>query len=180
MIFDKWLGTRREKRTAAFYALLFVVLAGLSLAGFEFAFRFLAALIGFLVGDVASRLAAYPFRRRSVDRGHALQPLAAFFIGLVSALALIFIASLAGIAPFSSDEGGASGAFVFGLALGFGFRLRRQLSPTPSEAQGMDMRATSVDALIIGVPLLVILAFLFGAFVLIEYLAAPLIRYFAG
>ena len=176
---ERWLRISSEKRAAAFYAALLVVAAGLTLAGFEFGFRFLALLVGGVIGELASRLAAYPFRSRVGDR-RGLSPIVASLVALASVLVIVFGAPLVGIDSFLSAEGGASGLLVFGTALGFGARLRRELSPPPSASGEIDVRATATDALIIGVPLLLIFGILFGAFVLMEYVAGPLIRYFAG
>ena len=170
--------TRRGWTLYAFGLLTFFVLDVLALMGKDLATELLVSLSGMVVGAAVAYLGARPFRRLV---GTGIWRIIGIFLGLALTFVIIFAGSaLAGIPAFPSAQGGNVGALIYGFALGFGVSVPSGLgfseAPGRWEARGSEVRAVAV---VLGV-VAALFALLFVLFVLVEYLAAPLIRYLAG
>jgi len=170
--------TRRGWALYAFGLLTFFVLDVLALMGKALAAELLVSLSGMVVGAAVAYAGARPFRRLV---GTGIWRIIGIFLGLALTFVIIFAGSaLAGIPAFPSAQGGNVGALIYGFALGFGVSVPGGLgfseAPGRREARGSELRTV---ALVLGV-VAALSALLFVLFVLVEYLAAPLIRYLAG
>jgi hypothetical protein len=184
MIFDRWLKTRQDWIFAVLVVLSFAVLGLLVVFGYGFALDILVLLIGWLAGMLLAYLISSPFGESFARRFGSWKGYVASAVGLISMFAIIFLLGpyLLGIPAIPSEDYGAPGAFVFGFALGFGSKLRRVLSPPPPTTLEEDQesaRASLRLMLVIGGAVAGLFALAFTAFVLFEYVAAPLIRYVA-
>lgn len=183
MIFDRWLKTRENWIVAVLAVLLFGILDLLVVLGYGFALDLLVLLTGLLAGMLLAYLISSPFRESFVRRFGAWKGVVAIAIGLVSVLAIALTGSyMIGGPAALSEEYGSPGAFVFGIALGFGSQLRRSLSPPPSTSPEEEQEASKADVrlmLVVVGTVAGLFALAFTAFVLFEYVAAPLIRYLA-
>ncbi len=119
MISRLWPKTRRAWVYVAVFTFVFLVLDVLALAGVELAVALLATFAGGLVGILFAYATAYPLIR-NFPRASVWRHLC-FFGGIGAAFGIIVGGSaLAGIPLFPSAEGGNIGAFIYGLAIGFG------------------------------------------------------------
>jgi hypothetical protein len=180
MILDRWLRTKREWMAAAIVVPLLAVVAFFSLLGYETAAGLLVALGGCFIGTCLAYPIASSFRQRFASRFGSWRGPVASALGLASVITIIFSSSyVLDIPTLASEDHGISGVFVFGLAIGFGGALRQRLARTPKEErEAREATVRLVFAVAGAAAALYIL--LFGVFVLIDYVAAPLIRYFAG
>jgi hypothetical protein len=174
----------RTRRGWALYALgllTFFVLDVLALMGKPLATELLVSLSGMVLGAVVAYAVASPFGRLV---GTGIWRILGIFLGLALTFVIIFAGSaLAGIPAFPSAQSGNVGALIYGFALGFGVSVPGGLGFSgASEAPGRrEARGSGFEtmALVLGV-VATLFALLFVLFVLVEYLAAPLIRYLAG
>jgi hypothetical protein len=114
-----WPSTRRAWVYVALFAVAFLVLDVLALAGVDLAVGLLVTLGGAVAGVLIAYAVAYPFMRR-LPRTSVWRTLW-FFFGLASMFGILVGGSaLAGIPLFPTAEGGNIGAFIYGLAVGFG------------------------------------------------------------
>jgi len=183
MIFDRWLKTRENWIVAVLAVLSFGILDLLVVLGYGYAFDVLVLLIGFLAGMFLAHLISSPLSESFVRRFGAWKRIVATAVGLVSVLAIALIGSyMIGSPVLLSEEYGPPGAFVFGIALGFGSQLRRSLSPPYPTTPEEDQEANKADLrlmFVVAGTVAGLFALAFAAYVLFEYVAAPLIRYFA-
>jgi len=174
-------GTWRGWGLYAFGLLAFFVLDVLALMGKDLATQLLISLSGMVLGAVVAYAVTRPFRKLV---GTGVWRVPAIFLGLALTFVIVFAGSaLAGIPAFPTAQSGNVGALIYGLAFGFGVSVPMGLGFSGGfdasggrEAGGSNLRAVGVA---LGV-LAALFALLFALSVLVEYLAAPLIRYFAG
>lgn len=177
-----WPKTRRAWAVVAGCALTFFFLNLLVLRGSDLALDLLVFLSAMLVGAAAARLAAYLFG--SVFGGSGVRKTLGLFVGLASVFVIIFAGTaLVGIPAFPTAEGGSAGDFIYGLALGFGIVVLRSfggLDPHVAwERRAPDRSEFKVAAVVLGT-VVALFALLFASFLLIEYVAVPLIRSLDG
>jgi hypothetical protein len=162
----------------------FAVLDVLALVGSAFATGLLIYLAGGLIGAAAALALTYPIRDRLVSSGN--WRLFGIVLALLSVLGVIFGGTgLANIPYFPTAEGGNVGNLIFGLALGVcvGFGQRLNQKNTPGLARPIAGAPERPDY---GILIVVVgaVAALFTVslvlFVLLEYVAGPLIRAFAS
>ena len=174
-----WPRTGRAWALVVVGVLTFLALDVLTLRGSDLALDLLIFLSGMLAGLAVSRLATYPFRRRS--GGSGLGRTVGLFAGLASVFAIIFGGTaLAGIPPYPTAEGGNAGTMIYGLALGFlvgfpGGLVRAESRPQPP----LPGSSLKVVAVIFGT-VAALFGLLFALFLLIEFVAVPLIRTLAA
>ncbi len=165
----------------AFGLLTFFVLDVLALMGKDLATGLLVSLSGMVLGAAVAYAVARPFRRLV---GVGIWRIVGIFLGLAATFVIVFAGSaLAGIPAFPTAQSGSVGALIYGFAFGFGISVPGGLgySGGLGASEGREVRGSNLRA--VGVALGVVaalIALLFALFVLIEYLAAPLIRYFVG
>ena len=174
-----WPKTRRAWTVVALCALAFLALNVLALWGSDLAWDLLIFLSGALVGLAATRLATYPFRKKSGVSG--VGRIFGLFLGLALVFVIIFGGTaLAGIPAYPTAEGGNVGNMIYGLALGVlvgipgGLAPAERRRPAPS-----DRSEIKVVAIILGT-VAALFGLLFVLYLLIEYVAVPLIRSLAG
>jgi len=175
-----WPRTRRDWAVAVLTVSTFFLLDMLALMGSELAMKLLVSLTGMLMGGVLAYGACYPFRMRFAGSGTGR--LLGIFLGLVLVFGIIYAGSaLAGIPAFPTAKGGSAGMFIYGFVFGFGIFVPRSLGLSPVwEAQPKGDRAELRGlAVMLGIAT-GLLAVSFALYVVIEYVAAPLIRYVAG
>jgi hypothetical protein len=178
MILDRWLRTKQEWMAAAIVIPLLAVVAFFSLLGFEIAAGLLVALGGCFIGTCLAYPIASSSRQRFASRFGSWRGPVAFALGLASTITIIFLGSyILDIPALTIEEFGISEVFVFGLAIGFGGALRQRLARTPEEEREA---REAVVRLVLVVAAAALCILLFVVFVLIDYVAVPLIRYFAG
>ena len=174
----------RTRRGWALYAaglLTFFVLDVLALMGKPLATELLVSLSGMVLGAAVAYAVGLPFRRLV---GTGIWRILGIFLGFALTFVIIFAGSaLAGVPAFPSAQSGNVGVLIYGFALGFGVSVPGGLGfPGASEAPGRREARSSgfgTMVLVLGV-VAALFALLFVSFVLVEYLAAPLIRYLAG
>ena len=184
MALDGWLKTWQDRVGAALIAAIAAVLIVLALMGYEIAFASLILLLGTLLGHVVVYWLSVPLRGRFARRFGAWTEAAALASGFVLGIALVLAGLLlVGLPSLSSDGGSSTGTLVYGLALGLPSGLRSALAPkpqpTPEEAR-QSRQAALRGSLILGGALVFLFSLISGLYLLLEYVAAPLIRYFAG
>lgn len=119
MISRLWPKTRMAWVSVVVFAVGFLVLDVLALMGVDLAQTLLVTLGGAVVGILASYVLAYPLVRRLPRT--SVWRIIWFFFALASIYGVIVGGSaLAGIPLFPTAEGGNVGAFIYGLAFGFG------------------------------------------------------------
>lgn len=163
----------------ALCALAFLALNVLALWGSDLAWDLLIFLSGALVGLAATWLATYPLRKRPGVSG--VGRIFGLFVGLALVFVIIFGGTaLAGIPPYPTAEGGNVGNLIYGLALGVLVGVPGGLAPAERKVSAPPSRSEiKVVAVILGT-VAVLFGLLFVLFLLIEYVAVPLIRQFAG
>ena len=172
-------GAWRDWSVAVILVATFFVLNVLVLMGSGLALKLLVSLTGMFIGAVVAYAASYPFRMRFAESG--AWRLLGIFLGLGLVFGIIYAGSaLVGIPAYPTAESGNAGIFIYGLAFGFGIFVPRSLgltlAPKGRPGEGWDPRVLAVTSgVMVGFFVL-----LFAFYVLIEYLGAPLIRYFAG
>jgi|SRR5215211_8530740 len=184
MVLDRWLKSWQDRVGAALVAAIAAALALLALMGYGVVFESLILLLGALLGHVLAYSVSVPLRSRFARRFGARKGVVAFALGLVLGIVLLLVGLyLVGLPSLFSDEGRPFGTLVYGLALGLpsGFRsgLAPAPQPTPEEAR-QDRQAALRGFLLVGGALVFILLLTSGFYVLVEYVAAPLIWYFAA
>lgn len=180
MIRRLWPRTRRDWTVAVLTVSTFFLLDVLALMGSDPATKLLVSLTGMLMGGVLAYGACYPFRTKFAGSG--TWRLLGVFLGLALVFGIIYAGSaLAGIPAFPTAEGGSAGTFIYGFAFGFGIFVPKSLGLSPvREAQPGEERAgLRILALMLGIAA-GLLAVFFALYVVVEYVAAPLIRSFAG
>ncbi len=161
---------------------MFFVLDALALMGSEIAWKLLVSLAGMLVGAALAYAATYPFRGRI--RRSGVWGILGIFLGLASVFGIILAGSaLFDIPAFPTAEGGNAGLLIYGLAFGFGVSVPRGLgfargTGVPNEQRG-SFRPEIRAATLVVATVSVLFALLFAAYVAIEYVIGPMIRYFA-
>ncbi len=165
----------------AFGLITFFVLDVLALMGKALATELLVSLSGVVLGAAVAYVVASPFRGLV---GTGIWRMLGVFLGLALTFVIIFAGSaLAGIPAFPTARSGNVGALIYGLALGFGISVPGALgvSGAPGASERRDARGSEFRTVVLALGVVAALfALLFVLFVLVEYLAAPLIRYFAG
>jgi hypothetical protein len=176
-----WPRTRKGWGFVILTVSTFFSLDTLALMGSEIAIELLISLAGMLVGMVAAHTAAYPLREKF--GGSAGWRMSGILLGLASVFGILLIGStLADVPTFPTAESGNVGFLVYGLAFGFGVYFGGNLSssratPATEEKPGVGPEFRVIVVAAGAVAALFMLAF--AAFVLFEYVAAPLIRYVA-
>lgn len=184
MMFERWIQNRRDWVIVGLSAALFAVLDLLVVLGYEAALYLLVILVGTLLGNFLAYLLSIPIKRPFSRLFGTRRRVAAFWVGLASILAILAFSSYILGAPAIPSEGfRISGALIFGLALGFGGRLRQSLTPaspaTPEEYRETRRAEVRLILVVVGTAA-ALFAITFGVFLLIEYIVAPLIQYVAG
>ncbi len=160
----------------------FFVLDVLALMGEDLATKLLVSLSGMVLGATVAYAVAHPFGRFV---GTGVWRILGVFVGFALAFGVIFAGSaLAGIPAFPTAQSGNVGALIYGFAFGFGVSIPRGLGFSSGgldasgrrEPRESNLRAGGVALGVVAA----LFALLFAFFVLIEYLSAPLIRYFVG
>jgi hypothetical protein len=180
-----WPKTRRAWTYVVVFAALFLVLDVLALMGFEFAIGLLATLGGGLAGVLLA--GACPLVR-GLPRESLWRPVW-MFAGIASTFGIVVAGSalagsaLAGIPLFPTAEGGYTGAFVYGLAIGFGgtvvnFSLGDGARSASPGAEEEDRNARIKTVLVVVGATLGLLAVCFAGYLAIEYVLAPIARSF--
>jgi hypothetical protein len=159
----------------------FSVLDALALMGSGFAIELLISLAGMLVGMVAAYAAAYPLRE--TFGGSAGWRMAGIVLGLVSVFGILLIGSaLADVPAFPTAQSGNMGFLVYGSAFGFGVYFGENLSSPRATLETAERPGAGPELGVIAVvagAVAALFTLAFAAFVLFEYVAAPLIRYVA-
>ena len=176
-----WPRTRAGWVFVALVVSTFFVLDALALAGSELAVELLISLAGLLVGMAAAHAAAYPLREKfGVSLGWRMVGIA---LGFASVAGVILGGTaLAGIPTFPTAEGGNVGFLIYGLAFGFGVYFGGTLSSSRAAIATAERTGAGPELRVIAVAagaVAALFALAFAAFVLFEYVAAPLIRYVA-
>lgn len=157
-----------------------IVLNVLVVLGSDLALKLLITLVGMLVGAVVAYAITYPFRNMFAVSG--VWRIAGNFVSLALVFGIIFGGSaLIGIPAFPTAESGNAGTLIYGLTFGFGVSVPAALglSRTPEwrrDSRGAELR---VLAVVLGT-VAGLFALLFALYLLIEYVAVPLIRYLAA
>ena len=158
----------------------FIVLNVLVVLGSDLALKLLITLVGMLAGGAVASAIIYPFRARFAASGS--WRMAGIFLGLALVFGIIFGGSaLTGVPAFPTAESGAAGTLIYGLAFGFGVSISARLglsgtSEWRRESEGPELR---VLAVVLGT-VAGLFALLFALYLLIEYVAVPLIQYLAA
>ncbi len=158
----------------------FVILNVLVVLGSDLALKLLITLVGMFAGGVVACAITYPFRDTFAVSG--VWRIVGNFVGLALVFGIIFGgAALTGVPAFPTAESGNAGTFIYGLAFGFGVSVPAGLglSGTPEwrrESRGVELR---VLAVVLGT-IAGLFALLFALYLLIEYVAVPLIRALAA
>ena len=164
-------GTRRGWGLYVIGLAAFSALDVLALMGVDLALRLLVSLSGLVLGAAAAYALARPFRGLV-----GVYWMLAIFVGLALTFVIIFGGSaLAGVPAFPTAESGNVGLLIYGFAFGFGVFVPGGLGFSGTFGAS-DLRALGLALGVVAA----LFALLFAAFVLIEYLAAPLIRHLAG
>jgi hypothetical protein len=184
MVLDRWLKAWQDRVGAALIAAIAAALALLALMGYGVAFESLILLFGAILGHVLAHSLSAPLRDQFARRFGTWKGVVAFALGIALGIMLLLVGLyVVGLPSLFSYEGGSFGTFVYGLALGVmpGLRwgLVPQPQPTPEEAR-QSRRAALQGSLILAGALVLIFLLASGFYVLVEYVAAPLIRYFAA
>lgn len=174
--------TRRGRAGYALGLVTFLVLDALALMGSELALELLVTLSGMLVGAGAAYAVTRPFRNRLAVSG--VWRIVGVFVGLAFVFGIIFGGSaLLGVPAFPTAESGNAGALIYGLAFGFGVSVPHGLGlsgyggrPGAGEDARGDLRLAAV---VLGA-VAGLFVLLFAAFLVLEYVVAPLIRYLAA
>ena len=174
-----WPKTRRDWTFVVFCAFAFLALNVLALLGSDLAWDLLISLSGALVGLAAARLATYPFRKKPGVSG--VGRIFGLFVGLALVFVIIFGGTaLAGIPAYPTAEGGNVGNMIYGFAMGVLVGIPGGLAPAERKTPGPPSRSGfKVVAIILGT-VAALFGLLFVLFLLIEYVAVPLIRALAG
>lgn len=180
MVRRMWPRTRRAWTVVVLCALTFFVLNLLVLLGSDLALDLLVFLSGALVGAAVARLAAHFFG--SAFGGSVVRRALGVFVGLASIFAIVFAgAAIAGIPAFPTAEGGRAGDLIYGLAMGFGLSAVRSLGGLDSDAPPEPPARSELKvAAVVLATVAALFGALFVAFLVIEYVAVPLIRSLAG
>ena len=166
---------------------LFLFLDVLVVLGSELALGLLVLLTGLVAGLALARLSTLPVRR-TLERGGPGN-LFVFLAGLASMFVIVFLGTdAAGIPAYPTAEGGHLGTAIYGFAFGFGVAVCvASLRPpaVPSAYRGAAAKdGTSGILLRTSFVLVGVVVGLFGllfvAFLLLEYVLAPLVRLFAS
>ncbi len=176
-----WPRTRKGWGFVVLTVSTFFVLDALALMGSEIAIELLISLAGMLVGMVMAYAAAYPLREKF--GGSAGWRMAAIVLGPVSVFGILLIGSaLADVPAIPTAESGNVGFLVYGLAFGFGVYFGGNLSFPRATLATAERPGARPELRVIAVAAGAAAANLtqaFAPFVLLEYVAAPLIRYVA-
>ena len=176
-----WPRTRKGWGFGVLTVSTFFVLDTLALMGSEIAIELLISLTGMLVGMVAAYAAAYPLREKF--GGSVGWRMAGIMLGLVSVFGILLIGSaLADVPAFPTAESGNVGFLIYGLAFGFGVYFGGELSSSRATIATAEKPGAGPELRVIAVAAGAVAALFtlaFAAFVLFEYVAAPLIRYVA-
>ncbi len=176
-----WPRTRKGFVFGVLTVSTFFVLDTLALMGSEIAIELLISLTGMLVGMVAAYAAAYPLREKF--GGSVEWRMAGIMLGLVSVFGILLIGSaLADVPAFPTAESGNLGFLIYGLAFGFGVYFGGKLSSSRATIATAEKPGSGPELRVIAVAAGAVAALFtlaFAAFVLFEYVAAPLIRYVA-
>ncbi len=175
--------TRRAWIYVALFALVFLVLDALALMGVELAVALLATLAGGLGGILLALSTVYPLVRRFPRAG--VWRVLCFFAGIGLTFGILVGGSaLAGIPLFPTAEGGNVGAFIYGLAVGFGssasnFALGGGMGSAFTGVFFEDAGSRGVwakaFALVVGAVVGLLMLCLLG-YLAVEYIVAPIIR----
>ena len=173
--------TRRRWGLYALALIAFFFLDVLALMGEDLATKLLVSLSGMVLGATVAYAVAHPFRRLV---GTGAWRILGVFVGFAVTFGVIFAGSaLAGIPAFPTAQSGSVGALIYGFAFGFGVSVPRGLGFSGGldasgrrEPRGSNRRAGGVALGVVAA----LFALLFMLSVLIEYLSAPIIRYFVG
>jgi len=184
MVLDRWLKTWQDRVGAALVAAIAAALALLAQMGYEVAFESLIVLIGVVLGYMLAHSLSAPLRGRFARRFGAWKGAVALALGFALAIMLLLVGlRLVGLPSLFSDEGGSFGTLVYGFAVGLPSGLRwglvPQPQPTPEEARQSQRAALQGLVIVCGI-LFTLFVLAFGLYLFVEYVAAPLIRYFAG
>ena len=176
-----WPRTRKGWGFFVLTVSTFFVLDALALMGSELAIELLISLAGMLVGMVAAYAAEYPLREKF--GGSAEWRMTGIILGLVSVFGIVLIGSaLADVPAFPTAENGNVGFLIYGLAFGFGVYFGGSLSSSRATIATAEKPGVGPELRVIAVAAGAVAALFtlaFAAFVLLEYVAAPLIRYVA-
>ena len=176
-----WPRTRKGSVFGVLTVSTFFVLDTLALMGSEIAIELLISLTGMLVGMVAAYAAAYPLREKF--GGSVGWRMAGIMLGLVSVFGILLIGSaLADVPAFPTAESGNVGFLIYGLAFGFGVYFGGELSSSRATIATAEKPGAGPELRVIAVApgaVAALFTLAFAAFVLFEYVAAPLIRYAA-
>lgn len=176
--------TRQGRAALIVGIVIFLALDVLVVLGSDLALGLLVLSTGLLAGLVLALLVTLPIRR-TLERGGPWN-LFGFLLGLASLFLIVFIAtSVAGIPSYPTAEGGHLGTAIYGFAFGFGATVCRvSLRPsavTPSVYRGnaAEDGAGSVwlrASLIVAGVVAGLFGVLFFAFLVFEYVLAPVVK----
>lgn len=165
-------------------AVTFAVLDVLALLGSTFATGLLIYLAGGLIGVAAALVMTLPIRDRLVQSGN--WRLFGIVLALLCVLGVIFGGTaLADIPYFPTAAGGNVGNLIFGLALGvgigFGQRLNVKTTVGPRRPIAEVPQNSGYGVLfVVAGAVVALFAVSFVLYVLLEFVAGPLIRAFAS
>ena len=166
---------------------IFLVLDVLVVLGSELALGLLVLLTGILAGLGLARLATLPVRR-ALERGGPGN-LFVFLAGLASMFVIVFLGTAAaGIPAYPTAEGGHLGTAIYGFAFGFGVAvcMASLRPPAVSPAYRGTAAKDGTGRILLRTSFIVagvvagLFGLLFAAFLLLEYVLAPLVRLFAS
>ena len=176
-----WPRTRKGWGFVVLTVSTFFVLDTLALMGSEIAIELLVSLTGVLIGMVAAYAAAYPLRERF--GGSVGWRVAGIMLCLVSVFGILLIGfALANVPAFPTAESVNVGFLIYGLAFGFGVYFGGKLSSSRATIATAEKPGAGPELRVIAVAVGAVAALFmlaFDAFVLFEYVAAPLSRYVA-
>ena len=179
---ERWLQSRRDWVIVGLTVVAFAVLDLLVLMGYEAALYLLVILVGTLLGSLLAYLISIPLEQSFARFFGARRRVAAFWVGLASILSILALSSYVLGSPAIPSEGSrTTGALIFGLALGFGGGLRRRLAPAPKftpEEERESRRAEVRLVFVVVGTAAALFAITYGTYLSVEYMVAPLIRYF--
>ena len=184
MILDGWPKTWQDRVGAVLLAAIAAAFILLAVTGYEIGSAALILLLGTLLGHVLVYSLPVPLRNRFAWRFGAWTSAMALASGVALGIALSLAGLLlVGLPSLFSERGSSLATFVYGLALGLPSGLRSALAPGPQptpEETRRDLRAARQGSLIVGGALVLVFLLSSGTYVLVGYVAAPLIRYLAG
>lgn len=176
--------TRQGRAALVAGIVIFLGLDVLVVLGSDLALGLLVLSTGLLAGLVLALLVTLPVRP-TLERGGPGN-LFLFLLGLASTFLIVFIAtSMAGIPAYPTAEGGHLGTAIYGFAFGFGATVCR-VSLRPSAVTPSIHRGTAAGAgpgrvwlrasLIVAGVVAGLFGVLFFAFLVFEYVLAPVVK----